>query len=363
MNKQFPIQEDNPFILRFRFHVTDRKKPPFSLFMSILLATAQGRASYRQLSRMIKMNEDTKSRYRSLAQYFYKSRVEGKPTAKKVSDALKDCAHEYRPDYWRILRIALSFVAKEQGYYKAADHIATTINPITSEPSRRTDIKPKQRRQRSVSNKDEQALLKYLFENKESVVAAAITLVSYLGCRPAELLKLTFSEQQTICIPSAKKTEDNKRGLDREIRIDNAELFEILQLSHKMLQDAPYTNPVRYVQRRLDTLTQRLWPKRKVRPSLYSWRHQMGSDLKASNIDINEIAAIMGHLSTESVNVYGNSRSSRSGRSYLKPLRSLVNFVKHINKARSPHRKQSPSVTLQSLAKRMERQYGPSGAT
>lgn len=40
----------------------------------------------------------------------------------------------------------------------------------------------------------------------------------------------------------------------------------------------------------------------------------MGSNLKGSGMDRREIAYIMGHQSTESVNRYGNSRTAQNGR-------------------------------------------------
>lgn len=277
------------------------------------------------------MKKKTKAEYLRIAQYFYTKNQITKPTAKKVSDALKKCASEYRPDYWRRLRIALALTATEQGYHKAAKTIALTKNPITSDPKKRNQIKKKQLRQRSVNKTDEKQLLDYLFNNKESTVFAAVTLVSYLGCRPAELEKLVFLDGQRIFIPSVKQTDNDDRGLDRIIHIEELSLFRSLRQAHELFVDSPYTNPTRYVQRRLDTLTQKLWPKRKVRPSLYSWRHQLGSDLKASNIDATEIAAIMGHRSTESVSVYGNKRSARDNRNYMKPTKKIVQFVRKVN--------------------------------
>lgn len=303
------------------------------------------------------MNENTKAEYRNLANHFYKKNNILKPTVKSVSDALKQSAADYRPDYWRRLRSALALVAAEKGSYAAADKIRSIKNPITSNPQKRSQIKAKQKRQKSVCAADEKQLMNYLFEKRERVVFAAITLVSYLGCRPAELADLVFIEGQSILIPSAKKTADGKRGLDRIIQIEDESLFHSLQTSHGMLMDTPYTNPVRYVQRRLDTLTQRLWPKRKVRPSLYSWRHQMGSDLKASNVDPSEIAVIMGHQSTESVQVYGNSRKSRSSRDYLKPSQDFVKDVQRQNSHRLIEEQHDEKITLAGLTKRITQRY------
>lgn len=280
------------------------------------------------------MNDKTKTEYRSIARYFYKKNNILLPTAKLVCDALKKCAVEYRPDYWRRIRSALALVAYENASYKAADTIIATKNPITNDRRRRNEIKTKQKRQCSVSTTDEKQLMDYLFIQKEKTVFAAVTLVSYLGCRPAELMDLAFFDDQTVLITSAKKTDDGKRGLDRTLHINDEALFKSLKMSHSFLLEATVTDPIRYVQRRLDTLTQRVWPKRKVRPSLYSWRHQMGSDLKASGMNACEVAAVMGHRSIESVNVYGNRRSAQNTRSNITPSKETVRYVERINKHR-----------------------------
>ncbi len=45
----------------------------------------------------------------------------------------------------------------------------------------------------------------------------------------------------------------------------------------------------------------------------------MGSDLKASGLDRVQVAYIMGHQATSSVDVYGNAKTARGGRSLPKP--------------------------------------------
>ncbi|RTE66685.1 hypothetical protein EH243_06285 [Amphritea opalescens] len=159
------------------------------------------------------MNEKTKEEYRRLAKHFYTKHGIVKPTAKTVYDALKVCATDYRPDYWRRLRAALSLVAKENGFYKAADKIRATINPITADRNKRSQIKPKQKRQKTVNTADEKQLLDYLVKQKEKTVFAGVSLVSHLGCRPAELRNLQFIGSCYIAIPSAKKTVMAQGGL------------------------------------------------------------------------------------------------------------------------------------------------------
>lgn len=70
------------------------------------------------------------------------------------------------------------------------------------------------------------------------------------------------------------------------------------------------------LQDRLRAAGRHLWPRRTALPTLYTFRHQMGSDLKASGMDRRQIAYIMGHQATGSVDVYGDRRVARSnGRS------------------------------------------------
>ncbi|WP_164549162.1 hypothetical protein [Amphritea opalescens] len=192
--------------------------------------------------------------------------------------------------------------------------------------------------------------------NEEVTVFAAVTLVRYLGCRPAELRQLKFITPRYISIPSAKKTKDGVRGLDRLIEIDNSALFTRLKEHHQRLINAPYADQIRYVQKRLDKLTQRLWPKRKVHPSLYTWRHQLGADLKASDMPQEEIAAIMGHQSVSSVEVYGNPRSAQHSRNYLKPDKGIVKKVTKRNQHHLKKHKNEP-ITLNNISRWVKQNY------
>ncbi len=62
------------------------------------------------------------------------------------------------------------------------------------------------------------------------------------------------------------------------------------------------------LQTRLNNLTRETWPRRKTQATFYSFRHQLGSNLKASGIDRSEVAYLMGHQSTSSVDAYGDKR-------------------------------------------------------
>lgn len=96
--------------------------------------------------------------------------------------------------------------------------------------------------------------------------------------------------------------------MDRSLALDE-EAVNIVRGALETLRGAN----VGAIQDRIYTAGRRLWPQRKAWPSLYSWRHQLGSDLKASGLSRVEIAYVMGHQSTESVEQYGNRKTAKAG--------------------------------------------------
>ncbi|WP_030074913.1 site-specific integrase [Halomonas alkaliantarctica] len=276
------------------------------------------------------MEKSTEEAYRSLAANFYAKRLNGElPTPKKITDALKACASEYRPAYWRRLRNALEFDQRSKRFYESADRIAHTRNPMTTtrtgqgliNPRDRGPTPPKQRRAKSISEADYQKLIDALTDTKNDAehqnnfeVLAATLLAKYLGVRPAEMLSLEIDDRGIVRVRGAKRTSDGKRGADRWFRVE-PEIQKYISTSISVLQkgEQRQLGVMRRVQSRLDRLSRKLWPRRQARPSLYTFRHQMGGDLKAMGLNRRAIAYIMGHQSTKSVEVYGDRRKASGG--------------------------------------------------
>lgn len=253
------------------------------------------------------MNESTKASYRKLAGNFYRSRLAGQiPTPKLITDGLIAAAPHYRPAYWRRLRNALEFDQRERGYPEAAERIRRTVNPVTKQGSQ-LPVKPKQRRVQSVPEADELRLLRHFHDVVDDASLGAITIAILTGARPAELLSVHI-DGGLIKIRGAKKSHEGKRGMDRSLVL-NENAVEMVRKALVLLESAN----IGAIQDRIAAAGRRLWPQRKAWPSLYSWRHQLGSDLKASGLSRVEIAYIMGHQSTESVEQYGNRKTARSG--------------------------------------------------
>ncbi len=269
------------------------------------------------------MNRQTQDGYMKLAIYFLKRRLKGKKlenTLLNIQQALIDCAHEYRPGYWRRLRCALAYSFNRTGNPKIADSIKATINPITAANAKsgvKALKKPKQKRQHQVLKKYDNDIRHYLLKKGNSnarCVLAALNIVNIIGCRPIEIMTLKADwNNSTIIITGAKKTTNGLRGLDRAIHLSDKD-FAVVVMAYSQLESYRQRQKLTKIQLQsriqhgLARATAALWPHRKHRITLYSYRHQFASDLKGSDKSREEIAAIMGHQSVDSANTYGDRR-------------------------------------------------------
>lgn len=287
------------------------------------------------------MIEQTKQDYLKVAEYFLKVRLtyKGIPiTQKNIKQALISCAPEYRPAYWRRLRRALVVLQVEAGFNKTAKILKRVHNPVTSSNSSselKSQKKKKQRRKKHVEKEDHLKLKAYFEDKHDQAVLAAIEIGRILGCRPAEMLDLKMFDNNQIFITGAKKTARGTRGLDRTVIVSERDYNTISSLklsfheeTHHNRHKGKSERAMHRIQHRLATATKKLWPNRKHQITLYSYRHQMGSDLKASGLSIRAVAAIMGHQSVDSVNVYGNKRKSSRDPSIRATAESIASVRK-----------------------------------
>lgn len=264
------------------------------------------------------LSESTRAAYGKLAENFYKTKLGGEtPSPKRIADALVGAASDYRPGYFRKLRNALMYDQVSKSYFEAAQRLKETKNPVTTGKTK-TPVKAKQRRCKSINEDDLSKLYSATMEKGDTELASAIMLAAYTGCRPAEMAGIRRVAEDQVFIPGAKKSK-GERGLDRTIALSK-EKCDAIEAAVGALyhMDPDHGKAIHQVQSRLDRLTKKLWPRRQARPTLYTLRHQMGSDLKASGLSRVEIAFVMGHQSTESVEVYGDHRK-KSGRGGVKP--------------------------------------------
>lgn len=252
---------------------------------------------------------------------------------RNISSSLHALSLKVRPDVWRQYRNSVSLYAQREGQEKLSEDIKKLFNPTTikyddpriigyEEVTALIGMQPKkQNRCTKVIEKDHQKILNYITKNPDRAVLGAIYLAYFTGMRPAEMLNIELMpEQNAIYIHTAKETEEEERGLDRTLifsakeykLIENA-YYAVISEKRRLNRSGKLCKPERAmkrIQNRLAKITKAIFPRRQYQITLYSYRHQMGSDLKASGFDSISIAAIMGHQSVKSIDGYGNARSA-----------------------------------------------------
>jgi len=312
--------------LRLHLGVTARRQ------QQVEAATMANRISASETRKMKaalgELKDSTRDDYQKLAEHFFKTRLDGQPRSpKRICDALRLAAAEYRPDYWRRLRNALMYDQVAAGYPDNAVAIAEITNPVTQpktakdrELREQVGGKPGTRQQRvkRISKAEYNALKEELIRTENHDVAAAVMIAELTGARPAEMLNIECRNDGTVFITGSKKGADGRRGLDRHLALSSEDWgFVSWAVTQLKLVDPGKAGTMRKIQDRLRTATQRIWPRRKSHPTLYTWRYEMGSELKASRLSRHEIAYVMGHQATASVDRYGDRRSG-SGKTPIK---------------------------------------------
>lgn len=251
------------------------------------------------------MLPETERRYRSLAVYFYEKHMNGQPvTESKILDGLRSLAPMLGAGYFRRLKNAIAFDQRERGYPDTARNVLALRNPVT-QPGSAIAKKPKRPKAKSFLDDDFAALALHLTEHGYYDEFAAVTLVRFTGSRPAELKNIRLLDGK-LFIRGAKKSHNGVRGADRILHVEDDNTLLIVTNCLRILHSS--TRSMDAMRNRIRKEAGKLWPRRKVLPSLYSMRHQVGANLKASNRSAREIAYIMGHQSTNSVSCYGNKR-------------------------------------------------------
>lgn len=280
------------------------------------------------------MQEKTRLAYISQAEHFIQSQLgTDNPHILALREALINHAFDDNhpgKNSWNKKRRALEVYYESRHIPEEAKFIKATPFPEGAHKYKEVPFIKK------VTNDDFKKLLNGCKSKKtpDSSLAGAITVAWMIGCRPSEMMSIQLLPENGIFIKGSKQTDDGMRGMDRYLYL-NDESFKIfsvgLELMKRELEKlAPGETQMRAVgmlQKRLDGLNKKLFPKRKKHITFKSFRHQLGSELKSSSLDRVQSAAILGHQSVDSINKYGDSRSGK-GRVLPRPSQATVNKVR-----------------------------------
>ncbi len=261
------------------------------------------------------MNTETQNAYRSLASHFYATRLPDIPVSElnefSIVGALLRAAPEYRPDYFRRLRNALALDQKLRNHFWIAQEINRTLNPVTVLGLPR---KRKQARRQRISDEEFRRWVNELLAKEQVVEAGALLLISMTGARPCELSGISVNGNR-IVIPGAKHSHGGLRGADRVLEASEDFCRLVSNALEAFHSQGRSLDSIRIAIRRAALET---FPRTKV-PSMYTLRHQFGSNLKASGLSRVEIAYVMGHQATDSIARYGDKRFGRAEAVQVKP--------------------------------------------
>ncbi len=262
------------------------------------------------------MQTITLKKYQTRARNFYRKHCESEaPDSAQICAALLACASDYRPNSFGTLKSALLNDQKARGNQQAAKAIKQLTNPVTAPGSTLTK-KPKPKQVRSVSEDDYMTLVEHLSAYGFMDEALSVVLAYHLGVRPCEMRTITVTGN-FVQIIGGKKSAPLDRGADRTLVIDDSAVLAAVADAAKWMRACPRTNTA--IRDRLRKECRALWPRRTQPPTLKSFRHQLGSNLKASGESDEAIAYMMGHQSIASISVYGNRRSGAGHKLYIRP--------------------------------------------
>jgi hypothetical protein len=254
----------------------------------------------------------------------------------------------------RLYRASLAFVLRETGSIASSEALRLIYRrgedpgclerfreKIRAERKRRRRTRPKTsaKKSKSISDKDLH-LLKESLENSLSKYARP-TLLWFLagiitGLRPSEWQTAQLGEnkerERVLVVINAKNTNGRAHGTTRTIRLHEISVqdFKIVEEhlrnveSHKFPQSFPnfYLGCRKLIYR----ISKQIWPRRLKRPALYTTRHKFGADAK-STYDGHEIAALMGHASTDTAYQHYGRRHTGSGNMSVKASRLDMDAV------------------------------------
>lgn len=262
------------------------------------------------------MQEKTKKEYISIAENFYRTKLPDQEiTVDSIWGALLRCAPEYAPNYFNRLKCAVAFHQNSIGNGWTAKVIRETPNPVKVIPGAFPE--KASRRAKAISMEKFDKLITYLKDNSFTAECAVLFVIYYTGARPCELAAMKVVDDR-IVIKGAKQTEDGKRGADRILKWVKGDVAPVIEDLLRILKNSGKSQDAIRVS--VSDAVQKLFPDDKKKISIYTMRHQFGSNLKASGMSRVEMAYMMGHQSTASVARYGDKRRGVAGTVMVKPV-------------------------------------------
>jgi hypothetical protein len=249
------------------------------------------------------MKDKTQEGYEKLYAAFVKN-IEGDVTPQKLANELVERARGgISKSYWYRLKTALKHVQAAGGYTKGVAKVDATTWPKDGIATKRHDAK-------KVTQDDYAKLTEFLLKHGNEIEHSAVVIAYHTGMRPDEMSSAYFNENNELVIIGSKKNEKLQRGADRVIKFGDDGINKEIRSHLDKLQTSGRSKET--IQTTISRATHEAFKRRKSPPTLKSFRHQFGSELKAlithGKMSKQEAAYLLGHQSTESLDRYGDVR-------------------------------------------------------
>lgn len=223
------------------------------------------------------------------------------------------------PASWRQYRAAMVFFMENNGPVECVDYLRT----LPAAPPRRLGRGAKRAgKAKRLGAEELRAILDALSPERQRwdrllglwLVAGVLT-----GLRPCEWRHARM-DADVLIVRNAKATHGRAPGIVR--RIDLSVLSDFERESVRAMLEAigaepDFSRAYNAVRQRLLRLTKRLWPRRRLRPSLYSARHQFRADAASVGRTAIEQAALMGHISIRTAESHYGRRRHGNGQARI----------------------------------------------
>lgn len=263
---------------------------------------------------------------------------------------------------WRMRKAAMRMYFKAVGSPEAME-ASDTLDTLQSRTVRPPLIKrTSQKKEKSISLADEATFIEHLLKRRDSghVLAGVlhdwIIATRYCGARPCEWEE-TSCNGRNVRVQNAKATQGRSHGKHRTVPIDylpqekrDIIIRHINYIQHWKEQGNQYEELQESMKNTIYRESRLCWPRRKGHVSLYTFRHQFSANLKATGLDKDSVAALMGHASNET-----------AGRHYARkivgnPIEGIYAASDDLRRVRALNQNRKPNVHPRAASKEQDNQ-------
>jgi len=260
-------------------------------------------------------SESTRQEYLKIASGFLKREVDDKNLKRNSSSVcagLYNWGETVQNNTYRRMQCALEYYCYSNKWYQSAKLIRETKKGSYGEVVKKT-----QRICRAIKEDEHQKLLRASSDKNDKQLSAALTLAYFTGTRPCEMCEIEYDDDNgifTLYIMGAKKDANGLRSIDKELslKLDEQQKIDVINAVDNLY--GLDRKQLAAMKSRMSRLTRKVFPNRKHPPTLYSYRHQIASDLKKSKnngeLSLKQCSAVLSHRSQQSIQGYGHLNSS-----------------------------------------------------